>query len=337
MNRRKSGWLLLLGISLAFAGCRSMHGGTPAWLRNPQSVYPEERFLVAVGEGDTRRAAENAAAANLSRIFEARIEADEHLLDQSRETDSELVRTTDFTADINIASAQTLYNIQHAEAWQDNRGRFHAVAYLERRTTAAIYRDKIDGLTSRVSFLLSQAETAPDLLKKYALLRAAGRHATEAEYLLRQLKVIHPPSLHDAEPGYSLDRLRKELADTARQVVVRVSVEGDSDNRMAATLQELFTSYGFMIGKNPALDVAARVDISDTGERVQGLIFLRYELMLQIRDSAGDVLVTVRDSGREAHQTEEHARNRTFRTLAGVVQKTVPQRLDACFDAMVNP
>ena len=38
-------------------GCQSL-GRTPAWVANPKAVYPESAYLVSVGAGDTRRAAD---------------------------------------------------------------------------------------------------------------------------------------------------------------------------------------------------------------------------------------------------------------------------------------
>lgn len=335
MENWKTGLIALL-VPLALAGCGTLTGGTPDWVANPKTVYPESGYLVAVGAGDTRRAAENAAAANLSRIFEARIESDEHLLDQSRETNTSFERTTDFTADINIVSAQTLYNIQHAEAWKDGNGRYHAVAYLERRSTAAIYRDKIEEQTTRVNHLMANAANEGNILKKYATLRAAYRHAMQADGLLKQLKVIHPPSMHDATPSYSLNTLRDDLVSSARMIKVAVTVDGDEEKRMAATLQEFITGYGFMVGKPAALNMQAKVDVTDTGEREQDLVFVRYELMLQIRNANGDVLVTVRDKGREAHKTLEQARTRSFRTLENAIKAGGAKLLDAHFDSLVE-
>ncbi|MCF7818502.1 MAG: LPP20 family lipoprotein [Kiritimatiellales bacterium] len=305
-------------------------------MANPKAAYPENQYLVAVGEGDTRRAAENAADANLSRIFESNIESDERMVDQTRESGKAFERTTDFTADINILSSQTLFNIQHAEAWQDQKGRVHAIAYLDRRETAAIYRDKIDGLTARVHFLLAQAEQAADPLKKYAALRAAARSATENDLLLRQLKVIHPPSVASATPGYSDNTIRKALADTAQQIRVRIQVDGDDERRMAAVLEELITRYGFAVGSPAVLDINGRIAVSDTGQRTSGLVFIRYELAVQIKDDAGTVLAAINNKGREAHVSLEEARVRSFRTLETAIKATGAQRLDAYFDSLID-
>ncbi len=325
--------ILLLGM----VGCKTLTGGTPEWVANPKSVYPENQYLVAVGEGDTRRAAENAAAANLARIFEAHIESDERLLDQSRETGSSFERTTDYSTDINIVSSQTLCNIQHAEAWQDGMGRVHAVAYLNRRETAAIYRDKIAEQSTRVNFLLAQADQISDLLKKYATLRAATRHAAENSQLLKQLKVIHPPSVPGSTPGYAENEISRSLADTAKQIRVQIKVEGDDHRRIAAVLEEQVTRYGFVVGNPAVLKIDGHVAVNDTGQRTADLVFVRYALALQVKEADGTVLVSLNDKGREGHVSLAEARARSFRTLENSIKSTGNARLDAYFDSLIDP
>lgn len=327
--------MILFILLWSLAGCISLHG-TPDWVENPKNVYPDSQYLVAVGEGDTRRAAENSAQANLARIFEAHIESDERLLDQTHENGKTFERSTAFTTDINILSSQTLHNIQHAEAWRDKFGRIHAIAYLDRRETATIYRSKIDEKTTRVHFLLAQAEQTDDLLKKFASLRAAAQAATENSVLLGQLKVIHSPSVAGSTPGYSANKIRKNLVDTAKRIRVNIEVTGDDNKRMTAVIEELITRYGFVGGTPAVLQVQGRVDVTDTGERTADLVFVRYELVVQIKDTAGSMLVSVNNKGREGHISLEAARIRSFRTLENTIKSTGAARLDAYFDSLID-
>ncbi len=322
---------------LSLVGCKSLTGGTPDWVMNPKSIYPENQYLVSVGEGDTRRAAENTAAANLARIFEAHIESDERLLDQTHETTTSFERTTDFSADINILSSQTLFNIQHAEAWQDDKGRIHAVAYLDRRETAAIYRDKINEQTALVHFLIAQSEQTQNLLKKYATLRAAVHHMAENKILLRQLKVIHPPSIPGSAPGYTENKTRKALAETAKKIRVSIKIEGDNAHRMDAVLEGLVTRYGFVVGTPSTLTITGSIDVADTGQRTADLVFVRYRLVLQVKEADGTVLVSVNEKGREGHISLAEARIRSFRTLENIIRPKGTQRLDAYFDSLIDP
>jgi hypothetical protein len=333
MDYWKKGIVVALVLS-TLSGCSSLHR-TPAWVNNPKSVYPESHYLVAVGEGDTRRAAENAATANLSKIFEAHIESDERLIDQTHETEKSFDRTTDFTTDINILSSQTLHNIQHAESWRDKRGRIHAVAYLNRRETAGIYREKISAQTERIQFLLDQANQTDDLIKQYATLRAGSRQAWANSQLVRQLKVIYPASAAGSLP-YSENILRKDLADTAKQIRVNINVAGDDNQRIAAVVEELVTRYGFVGGTPALLNVEGHISITDIKQRTSGLVFVRYELVLQVKDAQGSVLITLNEKGREGHISFAEARIRSFRTLENSINATGNKRLDAYFDSLID-
>lgn len=341
VNRQESvqgiiGTLLYIFAAVVLTSCTTLSGGEPGWVSNPKTAYPDDLYLAAVGAGDTRRSAENAATASLSRIFESHIESDERVLDQIHETTTRFERTTDFSSDVNILSSQTLYNIQHAEAWKDGSGRYHAVAYLDRRETAAIYRDKIDELTGRVHFTLTLAEQADNLLDRYAQLRAANRRAAENDRLLRQLRVIHPPTASASAPDYSISEIHKALADTARQIRVQIHIEGDTDGRMTACIEELITRYGFVLGTPTVLEIAGRVAITDDGQRTADLVFVRYELAVQIKDTGGIVLAAVNNKGREAHQSQTEARSRSFRTMERAITTEGVQRLDAFFDALTD-
>ena len=344
MNRKhepRAGHILYTGAVLCstlllFPGCAGFTSSEPDWVRNPKTAYPEDRYLVAVGEGDTRRAAENAAAANLSRIFESHIESDERLVDEVRETTDDFFRTTDMTTDINILSSQTLINIQHAEAWKDARARYHAVAYLNRRETAAIYRDRVEELTGQVVALLHQAEETDLPLGAYANLRAALLTARENDLLLRQLRIIHPPTASAATPPFSVGDVQKATAQSARRILAEIDIEGDARERITSSIEELVTGYGFVVGTPAVLRIEGSVSITDTGQRTAGLSFFRYSLAVQIQDAAGNVLASINQRGREGVTSPDEAEARCGRTLDNLIRTQGTQRLDLFFDSLVE-
>ena len=330
---KTSFYFLFLGILM---GCQTTNH-PPKWLANPHSVYPENQFLVSIGEGDTRRAAENAADANLSRIFEAKIEASERILDQSKETIKTFERTTDFSSDIQIHSSQTLHNIQHAEAWQDSKGRIHAIAYLNRRKTAEIYRKKIEEFSSKVQFFLRYSKTEKEQLKKYAALRSAVNNAREVSRLLRQLKTIHPPSVASVTPDYSESRIQKDLAETAKNIRVEIQLSGDEENRMKTILEEIITQYGFVLGRSPLLKISGKVSIANTQQRTGDLVFVRYIFMINFKKTDGTVLLTVHEKGREGHLNFEEARVRVFRTLEQELRPKIIREFDRYLNNLIAP
>ena len=326
----------ICSVVLLLPGCASFSSREPDWVRNPKTVYPEDRFLVAVGEGDTRRAAENVASANLSRIFESHIVSDERMVDEVRETTDDFVRTTDMKTDINILSSQTLINIQHAEAWKDDAARYHAVAYINRRDTAVIYRDRIEELTARVESLLAQADASEDPLGKYARYRAALLTARENDLLLRQLRVIHPPTASSVTPPYTIGNIQKAVTESAGSIRVDIGIEGDAGARISSSLEELVTGYGFVAGTPAVLRITGSVAITDTGQRAAGLAFFRYSLSVQITDARGNGLVTINQQGREAVTSPSEAETRCCRTLDNLIRSQGAQRLDRFFESLVE-
>ena len=339
MNRRESGIRKSIQASLCLflillSGCGTLINSEPDWVKNPQSIYPDNKFLVSIGEGDTRQGAENAAAANLSRIFESRIHSDERLTDSVTETQDNFSRTTDLQTDISVLSSQTLLNIQHAEAWTDKTGRCHAVAYLNRRETAAIYRPKIEEYNRQISALLADAHAETDLLRRYALLRSALIAAQENEQLLNQLKIIHPTSASASAPSASLISIRNAAIESARRIRVDIQLKGDPAGRMSNTLKELITRYGFTIGNPAVLTVTGETTLEDTGKRTAGLAFFRYTLAIQFSDAQGTGLVSITDRGREAVTDPKEAPTRCHRTMAAKLKTDGVQALDDYFNTL---
>lgn len=325
---------LLLLIALVIAGCTTPQG--PDWLQNPKSVYPEDRYLSAVGAGNSRQTAEYAASANLSRIFKSHIEATERLIDVTSETETQFSRTTEMSSDINILSEQTLINIQHAEAWKDDLGRYHAIAYIDRQKTAAIYQHQIDDNSRRVQAFLTYADQADSLLQKHAQLRAAARLANENTLLLQQLKVIHSPTAIAAAPPYSLAAIKTALSTNGEKIHVAIHIDGDTNERTEEILKEMITRYGFTVGEPAVLTLQGHVSFTDSGKRTDDLLFYYFNLTVEVKDQAGRTITTITENGREAVTSTEEALPRFFRTLNKAIQEHGPHSLDAYFNSLIE-
>ncbi|MBN2703907.1 MAG: LPP20 family lipoprotein [Pontiellaceae bacterium] len=308
----------------------------PDWLQNPKSIYPEDRYLSAIGAGNSRQTAEYAAAANLSRIFKSHIEATERLIDVTSETEKQLSRTTEMSSDINILSEQTLINIQHAEAWKDDLGRYHAIAYIDRPKTAAIYQNQIDENSRRVQTFLTYADEVDTLLQKHAQLRAASQLADETTLLLQQLKVIHSPTAIAAAPPYSIAAIKTALSTNSEKIHVSIHIDGDTNERATEILKEMITRYGFTVGDPAVLTLQGHVSFTDTGKRTDDLLFYRFNLTVEVKDQSGRIITTITENGREAVTSTEEALPRLFRTLNQAIQQNAPQRLDAYFNSLTE-
>lgn len=224
-------------IFLLLVGCSSPTHPVPDWVIRPQERYPLNQYLSAVGEGDTRRAAENSAAAGLARIFESRIQANETLSETTTETrgsQAAFDQLSELRANIRVGSDQDLPNIQFGESFTGSDGRVYAVATLPRAETAEILRQRMASNSADLLLLTRQSDRAPDPLKAYAFRRAAVKKALENDRLLAQLDII-TPGVRPALP-YDPQTLYSATAAAAQKVSFSVSFNSDAGDALREAL-----------------------------------------------------------------------------------------------------
>ncbi|MCK5675565.1 MAG: hypothetical protein KAH99_00960, partial [Verrucomicrobia bacterium] len=72
-------------------------------------------------------------------------------------------------------------------------------------------------------------------------------------------------------------------------------------------------------------------------QRTADLVFVRYTLALQVKETDGTTLISLNEKGREGHVSLSEARIRSFRTLETAIKSTGNTRLDAYFDTLIDP
>ncbi|MBI9020867.1 MAG: LPP20 family lipoprotein [Verrucomicrobia bacterium] len=304
---------------------------------NPKSAYPEAQYLTAIGEGDSRRAAENNAAAGLSRIFESRIHAVETLSETTTETRGAVERFDQFSelrANIQIGSEQELLNIQFGEAFTDRRGRVHAAAFIPRAETAAIYRKRISEGSSAIILLTRLSDTAVSPVEKYAFRRAAVRKALENDRSIAQLDIIDPSARDFLSLTYDPQTLYTETAAAAHNVTF--SVEG-VDEAMRGALAEVLTGMGFS-EKNeyPAFNFSGTAEFEDADLKRGPLKFVRYRFALEMRTRDGKLVLALSGSHREGHISFEEATARAGRSLHAELRALIPKELGGYLDRLAS-
>jgi len=312
----------------------------PVWMDNPKAKYSEQLYLTAIGEGDSRNDAENMAAANLSKIFESKIKAEETTKQRYRELTIDNKTTTeddfDVNKNVNIKSEQTLYNIQFADSYTDNLGRVHALAYLKRFETGEIYEEKINKNAERIEYFSKQSKEASDILVKYAAMNAASVIALNNEILLDQLNIISPDTKEFLELKYNYQDIIKEAAELAKQVGFSINIQNDPDNKIRIAVESMLTDLGFIISENGVLNVESDVLFENTDlKRDDDFKFVRYNFNLKINDRAGNTIVSLFEKGKEGHTTYFEAQERAIRTIDKKIRKSLRKKLIAYFDGLV--
>ena len=97
----------------------------PDWIDNPNLNYSKSRYLVAIGIGDTRTAAEDNARGNLAKIFQSDIRVEQSIFENIKEDEDDFSASMNLLKRTNVKSNQTLKNIQFGDAWFNSKeGRY---------------------------------------------------------------------------------------------------------------------------------------------------------------------------------------------------------------------
>ena len=240
--------------------------GYPDWYLDPQSVYPDDTYLTAVGTGDSRRDAEQKAMAGLSQTFEAQISVDSRTSERYRElmtSEGNMTETEiEMAENTSVQSNQTLLNVQFGEAAVDDSGRVHVIAYLERLPTSQVYRDLINRNGSQVGRFLNEAESSDRLVREYAYLSAATVVAGSNEVLIDQLNIVTPGMAQTIQLPYVYEDVLQRYADLASQIGVRIALEGDSDGRVTSILRAALSDERFpIVESDPVLSVTGTISV----------------------------------------------------------------------------
>ena len=320
---------------LFLAGCTTAPQERPAWLLNPQVNYPEAHYLVAIGEGDTRRAAENSAATGLARIFESRIQAEETLLEtttEARGTQESFDQLSELRAKIRIGSEQNLLNIQFGEIFTDHHGRVHAAAVLPRAETAKIYRTQIGENNQAIVHLTHESDTTDGPLERYAFRRAAVHKALENDLLLAQLDIILPGARERLSMPYDPQTLYSKTAAAAQNVTFSINLPGEG----GIALREALTGMGFSESDNATLQFSGNAIFEKTDLHRGSLVFVRYRYQLETHTKNGSLVLSFNGSSREGHINFEQASARALRSLRTEILIEVPKKVGGYLDRLAS-
>ncbi len=200
--------LIVLFVGFLTAGCATAEAESesaeavseiPSWYLNSEAEYPFSRYIVGTASANSSRGARENARAEISRIFSQQIEVDERLEEEYVEmvTDDErsFAEQTRMVGQIQVKSSEELMNVRvgptecitPAEGWGQT---CYALAYLDRRESAGIYRDQIENLIAQVANLYERYQEAEEIFEQLRYIGTAELTAFRTADLKNQLKII---------------------------------------------------------------------------------------------------------------------------------------------------
>ena len=309
-------------------------GKAPLWISEPSSVYPEALYLSGVGYGPSRRDAEDAAAAVLTRAINQKVEA-QSLSVQEMDAAMQNVRRG-FSSVIRTSSTvDEISGLAIKETWADKNGTVYALAVINREDVGSHYEAKIKAAEDGINGFILFAADNPASFEALSALKKAAASASENEKNLSLLSVIHPGKYKNLSLAYKNTQtvealLYREIEKTG----IAVEVENDKNKRIETAFLKALKDAGFKTasGTSSAADLSSDVfpyilKASITVEPFKGKtaadnIYVRYTVHADLTDRrTGKIVLPWSISGREAHITQSEAENRALRTVENEIKE----------------
>lgn len=281
----------------------------PPWIDIPYSTYSKENYLVAVGEGFVRLDAENAAFANLVKIFGTRVKLDARSItrmsmENQGSSDEVFYMESSSEQNIGVTAFHDIENVSIAEVWQDLKTKkWSALAILPRQQSAQVFAKKIADLNIVIQGYLDKAEYKADLLYKFSLVDMAAIYAQECENLYTYYNILSPRIMQN-EHNYR--QLRAEADSILKNITFSIDTQ-ESNPLTQLAIIEMLGTRGMRIGAIQS-DYVFKETLSYTGTDTGfGMYLLNYILTIELLDAMGNRLSVFTFKGKEGGLSEAQA------------------------------
>ena len=316
--------------------------GEPAWVRDPYTKYDRQANVAAVGNGSGREAAEKDALGRLVSYFGQSIQVDEKVSTSYQDavkggaitswSETTTVNTTIGTT----ASLDSLVGAEIGDVWNDGKGSFFAVAFLNKQKTNQIYSDIIKSNQQMIDNLTRMSDAEKNSLDGFARYQLA---ATIADVTVHygDLVALVGGSVQGLKRG---DDYRLEAVSITRAIPVGIRVQNDRSRRIEGAFAKALSDLGFRSGGNNSrylLDVD--INLEPVALAGNPNVFSRITLKANLMDSTlGTVLLPYDFNSREGHTSQSEADNRAYTAaerkinseyaelLAGYLSGLLPKR-----------
>jgi hypothetical protein len=310
----------------------------PDWVEGTSKKYPDSQYLIGVGSGDTRQAAEDSAYGAISRVFHTEISQKTEEWEKFLQEDTGRKTTTSRTVTIDqltqVSTKKVLEGVKITDAWEDEKEkRVYALAVMDRAHTTAILRDRIQSLDAEAQELVKRAGQREDKIQTVRNLRAAVKALLLREVYNAELRIVSP-SARGIPPAVGLSTVNQDLRKfLMTEINIGVEVAGPHGGEIRTALLEGLTQRGFSVagadgGKADSQDVLVRGKIEFQPVPNPQFKFIRWTAEFElVEKQSGKVFGSILKSGREGHLNLSEAENRSAKAIQEEMKKELTTRL----------
>jgi hypothetical protein len=303
---------------LLFAAA-SLQAARPAWVRGPDPAYPDNVYVTGVGVGDDLDGARSSARAEVSKVFQARVQqvsSDQTSESSARSGGSAAVQSSqEASVSTRVSTDSLLEGVQIVDTWLDKKTRKHyALAVLNKVKVRASLSSQIaeQEATVNTSKTLGDAAASPiDKARAYGQALAA---AEERDALAARRRVVDPVTPPEPD-GAGTSDVRRALNDALARIQFIIDASGPEKSSLKEAVAAKVTGLGFRVvekaakGGDPVLKVRCKLAVEPLDRGNPSWKFFQWKGVFELSDPSADgkVLASSTPSGAEGHVTESAA------------------------------
>lgn len=349
LKSRTSAALAFIVTGTLLAGCSSFgHRAQPDWVDGSSRAYPADRYLLGVGQAESRPSAEERAYGAVSRIFQARVEAEakdwESFLVQEARGRVDTRRRLTLDQITRVSTDKVLENVRVLDAWLNPAtGQHHVLAGMQRQQAGTALEERLAELDRTIESDLSESRRTADTLATIRSLRRATRNLVLREAYNADLRVIRtsgqgtPSRYRVAELTGALEKFM------AAHLLVGVEVQGDQSEPVRRAVIEGLVREGLPVtaqltgsgetagreaGKGLELLVKGTVRLFDVNVPDPRFRYVRWcSDFIVLEPGTQHVVGAVSRGGREGHLTHGEATAKAVRVMQQEVSSELARTL----------
>jgi hypothetical protein len=340
-----SGLLLCPLIATVLAACASAPPAEPpAWLGNARGVYPDSGYITGLGEGRTRKDAEDKALAELSSYFiqQVRVERSSRA---SWTTQNDVTTEQSATQENIMVESQTkLMAVQYAPDPYFNRDSksWFTLAFIVRDEGWRIYEPAAKKQAGTFLALVQAADGEADPLSAVLRYGNAAAYARSAEFNAARdfAQALYPQKAEElfGETDEVLMALPEKNLSAAQKAPVYIECPVDYDQMIYQAMVRALASYGLAAETDRAKAGAVCLLRVEEGRQSQGSGFAYYpSLSGSLSGKEGAALLSFKVEGkREGAINPDLARRRAYTSLAAALEDSFAAEAGRLQAALAN-
>lgn len=315
-------------LALGAVGMSCATAGPPRWMEERDSLFPPDQYLAFEGSGGDAAGARQDALKQMSEYFGVSVSTVSEARTAVSETRQEGVSTEtaierEASQQVQSSSETQLFAVKTTEAWTDETGRVHILAYLDKnemfQQVASRYEESLRQVKRGITLLSSGGLSLLEQ-KKQTL---QGLEAMEA--LRRDLQIIAlldktPPSpVPDDAP------LRESQEFLNRNLAVSLALE---DQGLADSCLSVLNQMGIPVQEEAPLSLSGSLTLQEPKE-AYSVIVSHWNLTLTLTDERGRQVLGISEDKQSTDSSSSAAQDKSRRFARRLAEESLRAALEA--------